>query len=141
MARRRTAAVLRISTSLLRNVQNGRRSAHATRCLAIGEDEQSSEGKEHSAARPWLELLRERGTKIGDELLTVSVAGQGVEPGPQAGAAVPLDDVIDAFQEMEILGRPDVQLTGLWREDIVVELRRMDMPLTRRARESMLPGR
>ena len=93
------------------------------------------------STRSRLELLGEHGAKIGDELLTVSFAGKGVEPGPQAGATVPLNDFIDASQEMEILGRPDVQLTGMWREDIVVELCRMDMPLTRSARESILPGR
>jgi hypothetical protein len=108
--------------------------------LAICDEEESSEGKEHIAARPWLELLREHGTKIGDELLTVSFAAKGVEPGPQAGPTVPLNDFIDASQEMEILGRPNVQLTSMWREDIVVELCRMDMPLTRSARESILPS-
>jgi len=109
--------------------------------LAVCDEEESSEGKEHIAVRSWLEFLRDHGTKIVDELLTVSFAGQGLEPGPQAGATVPLNDFINASQEMEILGRPDVQLTSMWCEDIVIELCRMDMPLTRSARESILPGR
>ena len=90
------------------NVIHRRNDNTTTRHLAICDEEESSERKEHIAARSWRELLREHGTKIGDELLTVSFAGKGVEPGPQAGATVPLNDFIDARQEMEILGRPNV---------------------------------
>jgi hypothetical protein len=122
---------------------NGRIPRHmvTTRYLAIRHEEESSERKEHIAARSWLELLREHRAKIGDELLTIRLAGKGIEPGPQAGATVPLDDFIDARQEMKVLGRPDVQLTYVRREDIVVKLSRMHVPLTRSARESILPGR
>jgi hypothetical protein len=109
--------------------------------LGIRDEEESLERKEHIAARSWLELLHEHGTKIGDELLTVSLAGKSVKPRPQTGATVPVDDFIDAGQEMEVLGCPNVQLTHMRRENVVVELCRMNMPLTRSAHESILPSR
>ncbi len=93
------------------------------------------------AALPRLKVLRELGPEVGDKPFAVISVRKGLEPGPQACATVPLDDGIDAAEQMQVLRRPDVQPTRMGHENVVVELRRVDVPLTRRGCEPLRPER
>src|SRR5690606_16471073 len=76
------------------------------------------------------ELFRECSLEVRQETSTVGGGGKSIEPRSQTCSAIPLDDGVDILHDVQVLGRPDIELARVRRQCVVVDLCRMRVPLT-----------